>query len=70
MYLDGSLQYRGHVMVPQLEDPKGVPLLSFYYASRWHEDVSRSTSPILLKWDEETRRRFHSTMPHVSAGKD
>ena len=38
-------------------------------ASRWQEDVSRSTSPILLEWDEETRRRFRSTMSHVSTGK-
>ena len=50
-------------------DPQGVPLLSFYYPSRWHEDVSRSTSPVLLEWDEETRMGFRSTMFHVSVGK-
>ena len=38
-------------------------------ASRWHEDVSRSTSPALLEWGEETRRRFCSTMSHVLANK-
>ena len=50
-------------------DPQGVPSLSFYCASRWHEDVSRSTLPVLLEGDEETRRRLRSTMPHMSAGK-
>ena len=49
-------------MIPQLknlrEDPLGVPLLSFYYASRWYEDVSRSMSLVLLEWDEETRGDF------------
>ena len=36
-------------------DPQGVPLLSIYGASRWHEDVPRSSSPVLLELDEETR---------------
>ena len=35
-------------------DPHRVPLLSFFCASRWHEDVPRSSSPILLERDEAT----------------
>ena len=50
-------------------DPQGVPLLLFRSASRWHEDVSRSSSPVLLKWDEETRWGFCSTVSHMLAGK-
>ena len=73
MNSDDSLRYRGcSSLVRSFErgDPQGVPLLLFYCASRWHEDVSRSTSLVLLEWDEETHRRFHSTMSHVSVGKD
>ena len=50
-------------------DPQGVPLLSFRSASRWHEDVSRSSSPVLYERDEETRWGFCSTVSHMSAGK-
>ena len=32
----------------EIGDPPGVPLLPFCCASRWHEDVSRSSSPVLL----------------------
>ena len=49
-------------------DSQGVSLLSIYRASRWHEDVLGSSSPVLLEWDEETRRGLCSTMSHVSAG--
>ena len=49
-------------------DSQGVSLLSVCRASRWHEDVSGSSSPVLLKWDEETCRGLCSTMSHVSAG--
>ena len=74
MHSDGSLRYRGGgcgspVRRSERGDPQGVPLLSFCSASRWHEDVSRSTSPILLEWDEETRRRLCSAMSHVLVGK-
>ena len=31
------------------EDPQGVPLLSICRASRWHEDVARSSSSVLLE---------------------
>ena len=34
-------------------NPLGIPLLSLYNASGWHEDVPRSSSPVLLKRDEE-----------------
>ena len=43
-------------------DSHRVPLLSFYRASRWHEDV-------LLEWDEETCGGLCPTMSHVSTGK-
>ena len=74
VHSDGSLRYRGWVMVSPVRrfergDNQGVPLLSFYCASRLHKDLSRSTSPVLLKWGEETRRRFRSTMSHVLTGK-
>ena len=50
-------------------DPQGVPLLSFHSASKWHEDVSRSSLPVLLERDEETRWRFCSMVSHMSASK-
>ena len=72
VHVDGSLRYRGQVVVPQLTDfrgdSQGVSLPSIFRASRWHEDVSGSSSPVLLEWDEETRRELCSTMSHVSAG--
>ena len=49
-------------------DSQGVSLLSNYRASRWHEDVPGSLSPVLLEWDEETRRGICSTMSHMSTG--
>ena len=60
-------------MVPQLTDlreeiHRGVSLLSIFRASRWHEDVPGSSSPVLLEWDEETRRGLCSMMSHMSAG--
>ena len=74
MHSDGSVRYRGWgcgslIRRSERGDPQGVPLFSFCSASRWHEDVSRSTSPILLEWDEETRRRLRSAMSHVLVGK-
>ena len=50
-------------------DPQGVPLLSFRSELRWHEDVSRSSSPVLLERDEETRWGFCSTVSHMLVGK-
>ena len=47
-------------------DPQGVSLLSIYRASGWHEDVPRSSSPVLLERDEETRGGLCSMMSHVS----
>ena len=48
-------------------DSQGVSLLSIYCASKWHEDVPGSFSPVLLERNEETRRGLCSTMSHVSA---
>ena len=48
-------------------DPHGVSLLSIFYASRWHEDVPGSSSPVLLERDVETSRGLCSTMSHMSA---
>ena len=44
IHTDGSLRYKGRgcgSLVDRFEigDPQGVPLLSFFYASKWHEDV-------------------------------
>ena len=49
-------------------DSQGVSLLSIFRASKWHEDVSGSSSSVLLERDEETRKGLCSTMSHVSAG--
>ena len=49
-------------------DPQGVSLLLIFCSSKWHEDVSRSSLPVLLERDEETRWGLCSTMPQVSAG--
>ena len=73
VHIDGSLRYRGPVVVPPFDrfergDSQGVSLLSIYRASRWHEDVPGSLSSVLLERDEETRRRLCATMSHVSAG--
>ena len=70
VHADGSLRYRGWVVVPQLTDlrgdAQGVSLLSICRASRWHEDVPGSSSLVLLERDEETHRGLCSTMSHVS----
>ena len=47
-------------MVPQLTDLREEILREFH--------CSRSSSPVLLEWDEETRRGLCSTMSHMSAG--
>ena len=44
IHIDGSLQYRGPVVVPQLVELRDVILREFHCsqfcsASRWHEDV-------------------------------
>ena len=66
---NSSLRYRGLVVVPQLTDLREeilrVSLLSICCASRWHEDVSGSSSPVLLERDEETRRGLCLTMSHL-----
>ena len=49
-------------------DSQGVSLLLICCASRWHEDVSGSSSSLLLERDEETRRGLCATISHVLAG--
>ena len=61
-------------MVPQLtdserRDPPGVPLLPFCCASRWHENVSRFSLPVLLEQDEGTCWIIFSMVSHLSASK-
>ena len=73
VHVDGSLRYKGRVVVPQLTDLREYILREFH-CSRFvvhpggHEDVPGSSSPVLLEWDEETSRRLCSTMSHMSAG--
>ena len=70
MHMDGSLQGSSSpVDQAERRDPPGVPLLPIRYSSRWHKDVSRSSSPILLEWDEARRWRFCSMVSHMSVGK-
>ena len=73
VHSDGSLRYRGRVVVPNLTDLREEILREFHYsifhASRWHEDVLGSSSSVLLEWDEETRSGLCATMSHVYAGK-
>ena len=60
-------------MVPQLTDLREEILMEFH-CSRivvhpgGCEDVPESSLPVLLEWDEETRRGLCSTMSHMSAG--
>ena len=73
VHADGSLRYRGRVVVPRVDrfergDSHGVSLLSICSASRWHEDVPGSSSSVLLEGNEETRGGLGSTMSHVSIG--
>ena len=82
IHADGSLWYRGRVVVPQLTDLRDEILSEFHYSrfavhpggtnystSRWHKDVPRSSSPMLLDRDEETCWRLYSTVSHLSIGK-
>ena len=61
IHIDGSLRYRGRVVVPLLTDLR-EEILKEFHCSQFtvhpggHEDVSRSSSPLLLERDEETRR--------------
>ena len=72
IHADGGLRYRGRVGSPvdrfERGDSQGVSLLSICRASRWHEDVSGSSSSVLLERKEETRRGLCSAMSHVSTG--
>ena len=69
--MDGSLRYRGRIVVPQLAELREEILMEFhcshfFCASRWNEDVSLSSLPVLLERNEEKRWGFCSTMSHVS----
>ena len=69
IHTDGSLRYRGLVVVPRSTDLR-EEILREFHCSRFslHEDVPGSSSSVLLEWDEETRRGLCSTMSHLSAG--
>ena len=73
VHADGSLRYKGRVMVSQLTDLR-EEILREFHCSRFfvhpggNKDVPGSSSPVLLEWDEETRRGLCSTMSHVSTG--
>ena len=60
-------------MVPQLVELRDEILREFHCSqfcivSKWHEDVLRSTSPVLLERNEEARWRFCTQMSHMSGG--
>ena len=68
VHADGSLRYRGRVVVLQLTNLR-EEILREFHCSRFavHEDVPGSSLSVLLEWNEETRRGLCSTMSHVSA---
>ena len=54
VHADGSLRYRGRVVVPQLTDLREEMLRELHYSRfavhpGWHEDVPGSSSPVLLE---------------------
>ena len=61
VHADGSLRYRGRVVVPQLIDLREEILREFTTL-----DFSCIQMEVLLERDEETRRGLCSTMSHVS----
>ena len=63
VHTDGSLRYRGRVVVPHLTDLREDILREFHYSR-----FSGSSSSVLLEWNEKTRRGLCATMSHVSAG--
>ena len=73
IHTDGSLRYRGRVVVPQLIDLREEILREFHCSrsavhpggTKMYQDLR---SLVLLKRDEETRRGLYSMMSHVSAG--
>ena len=72
IHIDGSPRYRGRVVVPHLTDLREEILREFhcsiFRASKWHEDVPGSSSPVLLERNKETRMGLCSTMSHLSTG--
>ena len=72
IHTNGSLWVEGIGCGPPIDgfergDPQGVPLLPIHCASRWHEDVSCPSSPVLLERDEEACREFCLTVSHMPA---
>ena len=71
VHSDGSLRYRGRVVIPQLIDLREEILREFHYSRLQCIQVARrctgSSSPVLLERDEETRRGLCSKMSHVLA---
>ena len=73
MHTDGSLRYRGWVMILQSEVLR-EEIFREFHCSRFtvypgDMKMYHDLSPVLLEWDEETCWRFRSTMSHVSTGK-
>ena len=74
IHTDGSLWYRGRVVVPQLADLRGEILREFHCSCfAMHpggmKNVPRSSSLVLLEWDKKTYWGFCPSMSHVSASK-
>ena len=71
IHTDGSLWYRGRVVVPQLTDLREEILRKFHCSrfvvhpggTKMYQDLRRQ-----YYWDEETRGGLCATMSHVSAG--
>ena len=74
VHTDGSLRYRGRVVVPQLTDLREEILKEFHCSrfalhlggTKMYRDLSL---PVLLERDEETHGGFCSTMSRVSTVK-
>ena len=66
VHADGSLRYRGRVLVPQLIDLREEILTEFHYSQFVvHPGGTKMYQDIRLERDEETRRGLCSTMSHM-----
>ena len=68
VHSDGSLRYRGRVVVPQLTDLR-EEILKEFHCSRFSMHLGGTKMyRDLLELNEETRRGLCSMMSHVLAG--